>query len=296
MAFSARARAVGRAAAVVVAFYLAFFVLLWGALIVEWIVLEGLRWLGAFGAVHAWAAVGRGIFDVAGPGLVAALGLYAVLSRRLHRLPATWGWPQQPGRRAAEGLAWGLALAAATLLFCVTGGARISGTGEGVGRFVAVALPVAGGLAAAALLEELLFRGFPLARLAQAAGRTGAALALSLLFAFVHVWNPQVSALGVVNIGIASLLLSVVFFLRGGLAAAWGLHTGWNAGLVLGGDAPVSGLAFRLPAIAYDPGPREWLTGGRFGPEGGLAATIVLGLLTVWWGRHLVRPAEGGAA
>lgn len=296
MVYSARARAVGRATPVLLAFYLAFGLLLWGALIVEWAVLEGLRLVGGFSAVHAWAAAGRGILEVAVPGLLAALVLYAILRRRFHVAPATFGWPERPGRRLLAGMTWGIAFAAATILACVAGGARVTGSGEGAAAFLAVGVPVLAGLAAAALLEELLFRGFPLARLGQAAGRIGAALALSLLFAVVHVRNPQVSALGVVNIGIASLLLSVVFFLRGGLAAAWGLHVGWNAGLVLGADAPVSGLAFRVPAVAYDPGPREWLTGGPFGPEGGLAATAVLGLATAWWGRGLIRPAEGGGA
>jgi membrane protease YdiL (CAAX protease family) len=292
----ARARAIGRAAFVLAMFYVSFGLLLYAGTILEWAALEGLRAARAFELVHGWASVARGLLPLTVPGLLAAGVLYWALTRFFHRPPASWGWPHRPGRRLVEGAVWGVALALVTLLVCLAGGARVTGeAGAGLG-YLAVGLPVLGGLALAALLEELLFRGFPLVRLAEAAGRTGAALTLALAFALMHAWNPDLSLLGVLNIGVASLLLSAVFLAGGGLAGAWGLHTGWNAGLALGADAPVSGLAFRLPAIAYDPGPREWLTGGGFGPEGGLAATAVLGAVTVWWGRRALTPATEAAA
>jgi hypothetical protein len=43
-------------------------------------------------------------------------------------------------------------------------------------------------------------------------------------------------------------------------------------------DAPVSGLPFRIPWIDYQPGGPAWLTGGSFGPEGGLLATAAIAL------------------
>jgi CAAX protease family protein len=148
-----------------------------------------------------------------------------------------------------------------------------------------VAVPLVIGLAAAALLEELLFRGFPLARLREAAGRIAASIVLAVLFMGAHLRNPAVSSVGLANIALAALLLSAAFFSRGGLATAFGLHFGWNAGLVLGADAPASGLRFGLPALEFYPGPRTWWTGGGFGPEGGLAATVVLAGALWWWVR-----------
>ena len=41
-------------------------------------------------------------------------------------------------------------------------------------------------------------------------------------------------------------------------------------------DAPVSGLPFRIPLINFDPGNVTWFTGGSFGPEGGVTASVVL--------------------
>ena len=71
-------------------------------------------------------------------------------------------------------------------------------------------------------------------------------------------------------------VLAVAFFSYGGMGYAWGLHFGWNAGLALLFDAPVSGYRFQVPAVEYSPGRHAWVDGGAFGPEGGIVATIVL--------------------
>jgi membrane protease YdiL (CAAX protease family) len=184
-------------------------------------------------------------------------------------------------------------MAAATLLLAIAGGARLVVRGPLDEPYLSVALSIAVGLALAALLEELLFRGFPLARFAEAVGKVGASLVLAVVFAWAHTGNPDVSTLGLVNIGLASFLLSAVFFSPGGLPAAVGLHFGWNAGLALGADAPVSGLRFGLPVLEYFPGPHTWVTGGRFGPEGGVAATIVMSAAVAWWLRRLLQSTEG---
>ena len=55
---------------------------------------------------------------------------------------------------------------------------------------------------------------------------------------------------------------------------AFGAHLGWNATLAALA-APVSGLPFDIPYIDYRMGGPAWLTGGAFGPEGGLLATAV---------------------
>jgi hypothetical protein len=50
----------------------------------------------------------------------------------------------------------------------------------------------------------------------------------------------------------------------------------------------VSGLPFEIPAIDFLPGEPPWLTGGGFGPEGGLFGTVALSLgigVAARWGR-----------
>ena len=142
-------------------------------------------------------------------------------------------------------------------------------------------------LAPAALVEEIIFRGVGQVLLARAFGRVPALVSLSLLFALAHVLNPNPTALGLLNIAAAGVFLGIVFYAPGGIWAAWGAHFGWNATLAAM-DAPVSGLPFRIPWIDYQPGGPVWLTGGNFGPEGGVLASAALVIMTaaVWnWTR-----------
>jgi hypothetical protein len=108
-----------------------------------------------------------------------------------------------------------------------------------------------------------------------------------LLFALFHVLNPGVTALGLGNIALAGIFLGVAFYAPGGLWTAFGAHLGWNATLAAL-DAPVSGMPFDIPFLNYCAGDPVWLSGGRFGPEGGLMATVAVTaalLVTLRWAR-----------
>ena len=280
--FRARALPVLRAVLAVGAFYAVFAGV---AITAEWA--QG----AAIGPGTWWRTAGRGLMGLAGPPLVAVGLAYAGLVWVAGQAPATWGMPPwRPALAGAgRGLTWGIGLSAVTILLCLAGGAELRWQAQGDERILAVAAPLALGLAGAALLEELLFRGFPLSRLAGAVGRAWAGVLLAVGFAWAHARNPEVSGIGLANIGLASLLLAAAFFTAGGLGTAAGLHLGWNAGLVFGADAPVSGLRFGLPGLEFAPGPRLWWTGGSFGPEGGVVATLVLGAALAWWTREVAR-------
>jgi membrane protease YdiL (CAAX protease family) len=187
-----------------------------------------------------------------------------------------WGEPRRLGLRLAAGVALGGVMAALAIGLAVLGGAVVrsdSATGA-----VAGLAPLAAGLLASALFEELAFRGYPLRRLADAVGPRVATAVLGICFAAAHLSNPNVTPLGAVNIGIAAVWLAAAFFTSGGMPLAWGLHFGWNAGLGLGFEAPVSGLTFDLPWLDYVPGRHAWIDGGAFGPEGGVVGTVVFSI------------------
>ncbi len=141
-------------------------------------------------------------------------------------------------------------------------------------------------LAPAALAEELMFRGFSLVMLERGIGRGGAIVALAIACGLLHAWNPSVTPLALGNIALAGVFLGLTFFAPGGIWTSWGAHLGWNASLAAL-DAPVSGLPFQIPLIDFDPGRATWLSGGAFGPEGGVAATIVLTIGCAWLARYL---------
>lgn len=187
-----------------------------------------------------------------------------------------------PFKRAGRGFGFGLLLGAAPALFAL-GLSTLVGEARFVpdeGDLAAYATRVgltALVLAPAALMEELMFRGVPQVVLARAFGRLPAILALSTTFALAHVFNPNGTPLGLVNIALAGVLLGLAFYTPGGLWTAWGAHLGWNA-MLAALDAPVSGHPFAIPMIDYLPGEPAWLTGGSFGPEGGFLASIAIGL------------------
>jgi membrane protease YdiL (CAAX protease family) len=201
-----------------------------------------------------------------------------------------WGWHlRHPGigRPWLRGVALGVVMAALALgLAHLAGRATVRWTGDW-SDYPTVAGPLALLLLGAALLEELLFRGYPLRRLADAVGPWAATAVFSLGFAAAHLDSPAAGAFGLANIALAGAWLSFAFFSPAGMPLAWGLHFGWNAGLALLFDAPVSGHSFDLPAVEYAPGRHAWVDGGAFGPEGGIVATIVLlaGTMAVTGGR-----------
>ncbi len=213
----------------------------------------------------------------------------------VRRRIATWGmlgWPRMRigVRGFALGLCVGLAMAVGAVALSVgLGGAEVTRTNGTLPDYLGAVASVGFVLVLAALAEELLFRGYPLSRLAEALGKVRASLGLAVLFALVHAFNPELSVLGLVNIGLAALVLSGAFFTSGALPTAWGLHLGWNGGLSLGADAPVSGVEFGVPGIDFVIGDPAWLTGGGFGPEGGLAATTVMAAALAGFARFVVR-------
>jgi len=205
------------------------------------------------------------------------------------------GWHTDGGltRRVVRGLGLGGLMAALAVgLAFVAGRATVHLTHDW-GRWPAAAVPLATGILLAALSEELLFRGFPLRRLADAIGPWTAMILLAAVFGLAHLKNPDATAFSTINIALAGVWLSIAFFSHGGMGLAWGLHTGWNAGLALVFDAPVSGYPFSVPAVEYVPGRHPWVDGGAFGPEGGAVTTVVLvaGTLAVL-GARFRRPKE----
>jgi membrane protease YdiL (CAAX protease family) len=198
-----------------------------------------------------------------------------------------WRTRMGRGRALAAGLAFGVLPAAVAMMMGVfTAGAGWSQDGGSATQWLAEVGKTIFVLGPAALAEELMFRGLPLVIVASVVGRGRAIVILSVLFALAHVLNPDVTAAAIGNIALAGIFLSLAFYSPGGMWTAFGAHLGWNATLAALA-APVSGLPFDIPAIDYRTGHPVWLTGGAFGPEGGLLATVTLTLTVVLVGQWI---------
>lgn len=234
---------------------------------------------------------------VSGVSIISFGALTLLIGGRVLRFSAAelrWAVPH-PARAILAGIAIGSAPALAALLLAVLvgGAAWVSDPilAGGPAIWLGAVVRTLGVLLVAALWEELAFRGVGLVALDRAFSRPVALGVLAIAFGLVHSNNPNVTALGVVNIAVAGVFLGVVFFTPGGIWASLGAHLGWNLSLAAL-DAAVSGMPFQIPTIDFHPGGPAWLTGGSFGPEGGLLATMTMSLATlavVRWSRR----AEG---
>jgi len=131
-------------------------------------------------------------------------------------------------------------------------------------------------LAAGAMLEEAMFRGYPFQRLVESVGSVGAILILSGLFGAAHLANPHASVWGFINTVAVGVLLSLLYLRTRSLWMPWGFHFAWNLtlGLLLG--LPVSGMSTFSVLIRTKAAGPVWLTGGRYGIEASAVGTAVI--------------------
>lgn len=136
-------------------------------------------------------------------------------------------------------------------------------------------------LAAPALYEELIARGYVFGTMARQWGNAAAIALTSLAFGLLHLWNPGATAISVGAVVIAGVFLGGVRLATGSLAAAWLAHlaVNWTQGALL--HAPISGLTF-LPAPGYAlvPTGDAWLTGGTWGLEASPVTALTLLVVT----------------
>jgi hypothetical protein len=171
-------------------------------------------------------------------------------------------------------LAHGLAVGAAMLLFAaalerVCGFAHFTFAPHQIlrGGFFAFAL-----LAVAATNEETIFRGYPFQRLVESITPAGAVAATSALFGLVHLSNPHRTWISTLNTALVGIPFAIAYLRTRALWMPIGMHFAWNytLGFILG--LPVSGLAFPVSVFSARVQGPTWLTGGAYGPEGGLLA------------------------
>ena len=227
-------------------------------------------------------------------GLAAALAAAWVLRALVERRPAAGlGFPLTravPIELGGGFLLGTAAMAAVVTVFALAGAyawTRESGTAIG---WIAASVTGLAAFAIPAAAEEAVFRGYLMRSLGDAAGPAIAVLITSALFAFVHGGNPAVGPIAFGNIFLAGVLLAVAVLRTGTLWLATGVHLGWNWVTDIPLDLPVSVIdAFDTPLYDGVPSTPAWLSGGAFGPEGGVAGTAgalaALGLI-LW----LTRP------
>lgn len=219
--------------------------------------------------------------------LVAALFAGGIVLKYMdHRPPGALGFAPT---RAAVGetvrgtLLGGALIGVAVLLLLLTGSAAFAPDDGTAAGYVRVLVSTGLYFAVAAAWEEAVFRGYAFQALVERAGAWPATLGSAAVFALVHGDNPNVTWLGIGNIFLAGTLLAVAYLRTQSLWFPTAIHLGWNWVMATLLGFPVSGWdAFDVPVYDARETGADWWTGGLFGPEAGLAATLALLAGTVW--------------
>jgi membrane protease YdiL (CAAX protease family) len=216
----------------------------------------------------------------------ALLGSYLV-TRFVNRKPlaAVGLWLHEHVMREVLGgiLLGFLMISGVFLIMTVLGFVTVGFRDLSVGDCFLILLPSVLIFSFGAMFEEVLFRGYPFQTLIQGVTLLPAALIMAALFTASHLGNPNISVIGFVNIAFAGIWLSVAYIKTRNLWLPFGLHFGWNFSQTTIYSLPTSGIEFgNMKFFLVTVSGPDWMTGGLFGPEGGVLATVAL-IACTWY-------------
>jgi membrane protease YdiL (CAAX protease family) len=228
--------------------------------------------------------------------LLAAVLLTTTVSMRIYEMRPLYMVGLFANRVGAAHLGIGLGWGAGASLFVV--GAQWAGGWARVERGAPPDwLPTLGFgflvLLAGATGEELLFRGYGFQHVMRAFGPRLAIVSTSGLFAWSHVYNPAFSYVALFNTVLFGIVFGYAYWRTRDLWLPLGMHFAWNLTLATIG-AQVSGLKIKLTALTVVAAGSPLWSGGAYGPEASLWATVALvAAMAFLWKAPLGRQTEG---
>ena len=126
------------------------------------------------------------------------------------------------------------------------------------------------------LFEEILFRGYLMPFFSKAIGIKLSIILLSFLFTCIHLFNPNLNIVGLVNVFLAGVTFSLIYYYTGNLWIVGAMHTIWNfiLGFIVGsqvsGIDTYNSIFFSIPVVNKD-----LISGGEFGFEASIVETIL---------------------
>ena len=130
--------------------------------------------------------------------------------------------------------------------------------------------------------EEIYIRGWLIPIISYHKNAYLAILISSTMFSYFHLNNNGASWLSTVHLFIFGLFTAVYALKRGNIWGPCGFHFAWNfiMGNVYGFH--VSGFDSESSLMYFTTSNRTFITGGEFGPEGGIPGLVVFLLALLW--------------
>jgi len=231
-------------------------------------------------------------------------GLFAMPRWRRHGVPVLAGLGLATDRRPAADIGTGVLIATGAMIGIFAVELALGAIQAGGSDFRPVAALLFGlVLVVQGFIDEVLMRGMLISGLSMLLGGRPVAAVLvgAVLFGSTHMFLAGASPLSVISNGLGGVMYGLAFVLTRRIWLGFGLHFAWNfvQGPILGftlSGYPIEGGVFQIA----DLGP-AWLTGGLYGPEGGVVGIafrfVVIGAVVVWSRRAKVMlPQAAGAS
>ncbi|MFF1922424.1 CPBP family intramembrane glutamic endopeptidase [Streptomyces sp. NPDC058221] len=211
--------------------------------------------------------------------LTAVLAVFAyrwVVGRTERRTVAEMSF-EDAAPAVGRGVLIGVALFGAVIVnLAFAGDYKVNGLGSVTG-----AVGLFGFMAAAAVTEEVVFRGVLFRLIEERAGTWLSLVLTGALFGLMHLLNPNASLWGAVAIAIeAGGMLAAAYAATRKLWLPMGLHFGWNFAASGIFSTEVSGNDTQKGILDSATSGSKWITGGDFGPEASVYSVLFGVLLT----------------
>lgn len=125
--------------------------------------------------------------------------------------------------------------------------------------------------------EEIAIRGWLIPTISYKYTKIIAIILTSLVFGIIHLFSPGVTIISFINLIMSGVFFALYAIKQECLWGVWGCHFGWNLaqgnifGFNVSGYTPFGIKLFNVNIKDFN-----ILTGGDFGPEGGLLTTLTL--------------------
>ena len=131
--------------------------------------------------------------------------------------------------------------------------------------------------------EELICRGFIYRRVEKTYNPIVATVSNALLFALIHVMNPGVTVLSLLNVFLCGIMFSLIIYYTDSMAFAMAGHAGWNFCQSIIFGLPNSGQVFPYSIFKLDASNARdsFFYNVGFGVEGTAFAVIILAVACV---------------
>lgn len=131
--------------------------------------------------------------------------------------------------------------------------------------------------------EELMFRGYMIPAFNKRYKVAVGVAVSSIVFSAFHSLNPGFTPLASVNLVLIAVLFALIYLLTGDIWMTSAMHTAWNLtqGNIYGLQVSGNEASNTVIKVLYGSNANPLITGGAFGPEGGLATTAVTAVCLV---------------